>query len=549
MPSRATGESNIRFWCGIAVLLLLMVVVKYSRMGGCDLPELKDFDNEITPKDPINIERTPRSTVSTSPPPPPSQPQPQPQPTEPDNDEEIKTDPDVPTLKTKSIARDKGTYLLIAVVPQQFASALQQGLMRFLKTAVVSDRTAVIPSARFDEPGFRYTHEDIPGREKYYPLQDMIDMDYLLRGWSCLPRMEANDWAEKTKSTVDLMLFIIAPGTRCTLQKWFTEYMARPVRKGEYVGGGMEGKIVDTLSGQVTVKQISCIYSNSTKEQFKSATSGHTSVMITQPQRNFLVKGWMGICDGYTPMPRVNQKWLDLGRHFSDKHFSGGDYGCVHIRFEKLVRRILLTQRTLPWKNLPDGSPTNQKLESCLTSILELSTMVARESKGNMFLMHDMQDEFGTATTHFDGMSSATSYKQWTVWAQKAISAHLPSHASYCGSPDHSNDKTQDTTVGRILSGNPRACALAEAAICTKAKKRMRVGEGTFGAFVSNINQATTRQGPVEWGYFACQNLEADAKRCRESGRCKAITLRNQTATPLYTPPPIVKASPGFRRR
>ena len=145
------------------------------------------------------------------------------------------------------------------------------------------------------------------------------------------------------------------------------------------------------------------------------------------------------------------------------------------------------------------GGVYSPQLDSCIQGVLELANSLAKQSKG-LFIMHDMQEEFGTVTTHYDGMVDVNMYKKWARWVSQIFSEKLPKDktvTSYCGSEQHANDAKTNT----ILKENPRACAMVEAAICMKAKKRMRMGNGSFGGFVTGIPVQRPPNGPDAWGY------------------------------------------------
>ena len=544
-----------RYAMWFLAILILLAIAKQST-GGCDLPTAEEMDdpevdNEVLPSVigavmqtgnegdiPIGNEVGEQTAVELHP-----------------STESEQTLPPVPSVKVKNTESDEITadvptkgrygtykqtkttkpevtegYILHSVIPQQFVSALQQGFMRFLKTAVLTSRTAVIPQSRFDEPGFRLTVP--PEREDiYYDLGDLIDTNHLYDKWTCLSRTTQQKWSAETNNTVDLLL-IVTGGSMTCFEKYVNNTLSRrsPAKGAPYLGGSFETKMLDTIHGRMKIKEAKCISASMKADDLKEIMKGYKSVLISQIPFDFLQKGWYGICNGAgVVLPKVAAPWQALGqKYISDKFPSRTGHGCVQLRFEKMVRSILLSQKTLPWKPIDGGKQyTSPALESCLEAVLEMITYMTGQSNGNLFLMHDMDAMFGTATTHFGGMSSPVAYKVWTTWAMKRISEVLPKHSVYCGSDEHKKDESAGTLTGGILKGNKRSCALVEAAVCTKAKKRMRIGSGSFGAFVTNINLGRgLKQGPTEWGYTSCPAIESAAQKCRESKKCKPIKLR-----------------------
>ncbi|KAJ9459631.1 hypothetical protein DIPPA_22487a, partial [Diplonema papillatum] len=225
-----------------------------------------------------------------------------------------------------ALSEDTGEYLLIGVIPQQFVSAVLQGLRRHFRTAALLKRTAVLPSARFDEPGFRLQFKTVPyqGREPYYPLCSVIDYPTLMAPWSCLSTVTQDQWATQTTRVVDLYLIINAsPTTKgCALESWMRDTLRKPMRNGTYVSGSTESKILDTLHGRVSVKDIKCISPQITTEALKDLIKGHSSVMISQPPFTFLKKGW-DVCPGNKVSSlKVAKPWQVVGNSFIKEKLS-----------------------------------------------------------------------------------------------------------------------------------------------------------------------------------------------------------------------------------
>ena len=75
------------------------------------------------------------------------------------------------------------SYLLATAFHKQaFASATQHQLLAFLQVAAFTNRTAVLPRARFGEPAYAGLGE----AEGYAPLDHFFDVDALLKRWPCL---------------------------------------------------------------------------------------------------------------------------------------------------------------------------------------------------------------------------------------------------------------------------------------------------------------------------------------------------------------------------
>ena len=200
-----------------------------------------------------------------------------------------KTEAKVPTAGVKdnwqyAPVSKEDKFLLTPVLNQQFASALQQGFMRFLKTAALTGRTAVLPLAKFEDPGFRFISGEEHQRkdDKYFEISELIDMKTVVtKQWKCLKTVKASDWRAETDNTVDLFVFVPKKGSACP-----EEYLSRMYKKAvpldnvSYAPGGHEEKILDTVRGRVTIKAFTCVKPDIKTLKLKELLAPHKTVMI-----------------------------------------------------------------------------------------------------------------------------------------------------------------------------------------------------------------------------------------------------------------------------
>ena len=373
-------------------------------------------------------------------------------------------------------------YLLVSAFHKQaFASATQHQLLAFLQVAAFTNRTAVLPFARFGEPAFVGLPE-----AGFHDLERYFDVADLAKRWPCLRVLTYREFrAEHGKPPVALQL-----GTPRTAA-------------GDVVPSGCGKRSRPLMALKATFACASLALLASARRALGGDRWRTDAVVVTNWSQKVV-----GLGDASSPLfgdafaarggchdaaaardarawPKLADRWERAADAFLRSGALPAAYACAHVRAEKLASAATGREKRSQWAATGDEAEpfASPYMENCVAGAAAL----ASRGGGGLLLLTDTSAAHGTPSNQ-----GSEHFREWRSRGERLLRAALPRSAGYCGAP------------GAVPGPD---CAAVEAALCRRATHVWRFGSGTFSAFL--VGDAA--DAPPSTRFLSCPDIAAAA--------------------------------------
>ncbi|KAJ1452263.1 hypothetical protein M885DRAFT_527477 [Pelagophyceae sp. CCMP2097] len=398
-----------------------------------------------------------------------------------------------------------GGYLLVSSLHRQaFASAAKHQLLAFLQVAAWTNRTAVMPYARVGEPAFvgspslaGFPDGGFVGLERYFDVADLKSR------WPCLRMISYDAYLLERKTTVDYLVQLGFPPK---------------------FDGSVDAFGVSQNCGKRTRPLLAL------KAPFQCLTLAHaTSALQSLGPSNaqwkdaaVMVTNWnqrtVGVGDATSPLfkdaflnrggcykgrndsfPNLAQNWHDKASDFVASALQKAPFVCAHFRAEKLASAATGREKQSQWRPLqspPAPGAANEAFESpYMEMCIRDAAAIARHFAGahSLVLVSDMDARRGTPSNQ-----GSAHFREWRGRGERLLRSALPEGVQFCSRGDEFND--------------PAECAVADAAVCRRARHVLRFGSGTFSEFLVGDGPGA----PSSTQFLNCSHMAAEARRLAE---------------------------------
>ncbi|KAJ8612857.1 hypothetical protein CTAYLR_002030 [Chrysophaeum taylorii] len=373
-------------------------------------------------------------------------------------------------------------YLLVSALHKQaFASATKHQLIAFLQVAAFTNRTAVLPFARFGEPAF----VGFP-TSGYDTLDKYFDVPKLLERWPCLRAISYETYQQERrgKRIVDVALQLGLPRGGATPDSFGVASPNCGKRTRPLVSAGATHACLDLVAA-ISATALNRIAGAVMITNWSQKLVGLGDALSPLFGDAFAQRG--GCHDPKVAPPRdfppLAQRWLAIANAF----LKNTTFVCAHLRAEKLASAASGREKRDQWRQADDGSWNSPYMERCLRGVAAIATHELRPAEP-VLLITDTDADHGTPSNQ-----GSAHFRDWRPRGERLARAYLPSAMAYCS---------------RFAKGDPD-CAMVEAAACRRARRVLRFGSGTFSEFIVG----DPPNAPPSTQYLDCAHINADAAR------------------------------------
>eukprot|EP01062_Namystynia_karyoxenos_P005351 TRINITY_DN11887_c0_g3_i2.p1 TRINITY_DN11887_c0_g3~~TRINITY_DN11887_c0_g3_i2.p1 ORF type:complete len:749 (+),score=133.65 TRINITY_DN11887_c0_g3_i2:112-2247(+) len=460
----------------------------------------------------------------------------------------------VPRAEPKRSADPPQRFLVTAFIGPNLVQAASHGLHHFFRLAAMMKRAAVLPRVRATNPAFRTTEHP-----SYFDVDSFFDTPRMLERWGdCVQTAGTADWKLWTGGKIDTLL-VFDERDRKGVQRRCTDHSnqfdalwaGKPVKqfrrniRSPYIAA-------ESLAGYYKVKEIACL---STREaanvelwpKFIKQLSDVRTLGIVQAGVWIARQPWSRVCPGASLRAYSNPKvrthsvklaaqWKSLSRAIIPDP-GRVRHVCVYVAAATLADEALAKQ---DW---PRGGREHPVLDRCIDNIHHIVDRRVRAKwpdqadQVRRFVVSDVALGRPVDDRDLRSSSNTTRLNHWYTRAAR-VAARIG--AGFCGTAEHRNmiqagqpakGKKPPREVAGIMYISPRACTLAETAVCRQAPLQLRFGDGDMSSFHapqgslyrtcatinSNRNAGTYRLPEAEADRIPAP--EASGARRRHSGR------------------------------
>ena len=300
----------------------------------------------------------------------------------------------------------RGYLLVSAFHKQAFASATQHQLLAFLQVAAFTNRTAVLPFARFGEPAFVGLPE-----AGFEDLGRYFDVEDLTRRWPCLRAISYEEYARERRGRL-IALQLGAPRGAA----------------GDVVEAGCGKRSRPLMALGATFACASLEALASARQVLGGARWRDDAVLVTNWSQKVV-----GLGDAASPLfgdafaarggchdarvhadprgwPRLAERWEREADAFLESGALATPFACAHVRAEKLASAASGRDKRSQWVATgDDGEPwASPYMEACVAAA---AAYVTAASRAPLLLLTDTSETHGTPSTGQEKRATLATFK------------------------------------------------------------------------------------------------------------------------------------------